>query len=160
MARDLAHTGARAHGENGAHDAGMSAARQSDLPSPDSAILGARIARALRERGLTQTDVSRRLVVRQATVSDWIAGRHVPRGEHLRGLAGMLGMSVDELLDVTEGAAPPFASWAAFIALHPEITDEERNSLRTIRWPSGRAPGVAQYELGLMMLRGAPTRTE
>lgn len=69
------------------------AQRQSAEPSSDLVILGARIARAVREKGLTQTDVARTLGVRNATVGDWVAGRFAPRGDNLRRLAEVLGMS-------------------------------------------------------------------
>jgi transcriptional regulator with XRE-family HTH domain len=137
-----------------AHDM---AQRQSAEPSSDLVILGARIARAVREKGLTQTDVARTLGVRNATVGDWVAGRFAPRGDNLRRLAEVLGMTADELLDVTAGGDPPFASWAAFIERHPELDDRARSFLRRLPWPDGHVPTVATYEIMLATFRSTAT---
>lgn len=133
-----------------AHDM---ATRQSGEPGSDLVILGARIARALKEKGLSQTYVARKLGVRNATVGDWIAGRFKPRAESVRELAEVLGMTADELLDVTAGDDPPFDAWSAFIAKHPEIDDKARHFLRRLPWPEGHTPTVATYEVMLATFR-------
>lgn len=132
--------------------------RQSADPKNDLVILGARITRAREGKGLSKTDVARELRVRNATVGDWEAGRYMPRGQSVRQLAELLGMTSDELLDVMGGAPPPFAAWEEMLAAHPEMTHDEREFLRRLPWPGDREPGLAQYEIGLMMLRGARPR--
>lgn len=134
-----------------AHDSAMP--RQSETASTDLEILGARIARAREGKGLTKTDVARKLGVRNATVGDWEAGRYTPRGDSLRALAEVLGMTVDELLDVTEGKAPPFPSWATFLERHPELADHELRFLRTLSWGPGHEPTVATYDVILATYR-------
>ena len=60
--------------------------------------------RDLREQaGLSQRALALRLGVRQQAVCRWEAGEVWPRSWMLRPLAGALGVSVDELLDVLDG---------------------------------------------------------
>lgn len=136
----------------GGYAEGM-AQRQSGEAGTDLEILGARIRRVLEEKGLSQTYVARQLGVRNATVGDWVAGRYIPRGDNLRELAEVLGMTADELLDVTAGGDPPFDAWRAFIAKHPEIDDKARHFLRRLPWPEGHTPTVATYEVMLATFR-------
>lgn len=61
--------------------------------------LGARI-RGLREaRSLTQVEVADHLGVSQTAVSYWEKGRRVPSVAMLARLAGLLGVTIDELID-------------------------------------------------------------
>ena len=112
------------HRTSVAYDHDMSA-RQSETSPADLVILGARIARARQGKGLTKTDVARELKVRNATVGDWEAGKYAPRGDNLRVLAELLDMTADELIDVTEGKAPPFESWQRFLDRQKHITEDE-----------------------------------
>lgn len=134
-------------------------ARQSEGAPTDQAILGARIARARQGKGLTKTDVARQLKVRNATVGDWEAGKNLPRGENLRRLAELLDMTADELIDVTEGKAPPFESWHQFLAQQTHITDDEVRFLRQQRWGDGHVPSVHSYEVMLGVYRGSRVKT-
>lgn len=64
-------------------------------------------------------------------------------------------MTADELIDVTEGADPPFASWRVFLERHPELTDEERRFLRRLPWGDGYEPDPGHYDVMLIAYRGA-----
>lgn len=134
-----------------AHALGMPE-RQSEPTATDLEILGARIGRAIQEKGLSQTYVARQLGVRNATVGDWVAGRFTPRGDNLRRLAEVLGMTTDDLLDITEGKDPPFASWAAFVARN-ELTPDERRFLRKLEWGDGHEPSEPAYAAVLAIYR-------
>ena len=53
--------------------------------------------------GLSQRALALRLGVQKQTVCRWDTGETWPRSWLLRPLAGALGVSVDELLDVLDG---------------------------------------------------------
>ena len=55
--------------------------------------------REMRKRvGITQTELARRMGVRQNTVGQWERGTRQPRAEMLPDLADALGCTLDELL--------------------------------------------------------------
>lgn len=73
---------------------------------------GARL-RALREAaGLSQRELARQLDVHYSNISFWEQTGTVPRGEVLPALAGILGVSVDDLLGVTKAKPPKRAAGA------------------------------------------------
>ena len=67
---------------------------------------GALIARARRERGLTQREVGEALHVTLQAVSKWERGLSFPDAALLEPLAGLLGLTVSELLAGERGEAP------------------------------------------------------
>jgi transcriptional regulator with XRE-family HTH domain len=58
-----------------------------------------------RAAGLTQWEVAQSLHTRPPQVSAWERGAAVPSTRFLRPLAGLLGVSVDELLSVLDQTA-------------------------------------------------------
>lgn len=69
----------------------------------------ARIRRAATENGyrVTQTDIAKRLGIKQASVSEWNTLRGAPKLEHARILATDLGVTIDWLLNGTEPMRTP-----------------------------------------------------
>jgi transcriptional regulator with XRE-family HTH domain len=65
--------------------------------------LGRRLAALRKERGLTQTDLAKKLGTAQAVISDYERGKLRPNPEILVRLAKVLDVSADELL----GLRPP-----------------------------------------------------
>ncbi len=61
--------------------------------------LGMRIRALREERGVTQADFAREVLVARQTVSNWECGRTLPDVESLKLIAGYFGITVDELLD-------------------------------------------------------------
>jgi len=58
----------------------------------------ARFLRALRLRGVRQTDIAQRLGITQSAVSKWVRGRSTPDIPTLRQLAAILNVTVDYLV--------------------------------------------------------------
>jgi transcriptional regulator with XRE-family HTH domain len=104
---------------------------------------------------MTKAELARRLGVRWPTVHDWINGKSVPKPDHLRMIAEVLPVTLEELMGVAAGQDPPFAAWAEFLgtAEGAAITPDERRALQAIPWPPGREPTVASYHVALASLR-------
>ncbi len=70
--------------------------------------------RKMRTRiGITQTELARRLGVRQNTITQWERGSRQPRAEMLPKLADTLGCTLDELLRTAKAAEEKSAAPAA-----------------------------------------------
>lgn len=106
---------------------------------------------------MSKAELIRRLDLdRSATLHDWVADKYEPRAGHLRRLATVLEMTLEELLGVAEGQRPPFEAWDQFLET-PEgksATPEELRTLGAIFWPPGREPTVFGYQMHLAALRG------
>lgn len=72
-----------------------------------SETIGARISRLRREKNLTQDELSERLGVSAQAVSKWENDQSCPDISLLPELAGILGITVDELLTGKSSDAPP-----------------------------------------------------
>lgn len=59
--------------------------------------LGENLQRLRKERGLSQEEVARRLFVSRQSVSKWELDQSEPGVEYLKALAGLYGVSLDEL---------------------------------------------------------------
>jgi len=120
------------------------------------ATIGERINAAISKAGISQSELARRIGKDPPSVNKWVRGVKEPEAGSLMLIAGALGVTVDELLGVVEGAEPPFAAWGEFVST-PEgasITAAESRALRTIAWQPGKEPTVAGYLMMLAGLRG------
>jgi transcriptional regulator with XRE-family HTH domain len=121
------------------------------------ATIGERIQARAQELGLSKAELVRQLELdRSATLHEWIADKYEPRAGHLRRLAVVLQMTLEELVGVAEGQSPPFESWAQFLDT-PEgrgASPEELRTLAAIFWPPGREPTLFGYQMHLAALRG------
>jgi transcriptional regulator with XRE-family HTH domain len=61
--------------------------------------LGDRLGRLITDLRLTQNEVARRMSLNSSIINLWTAGKRPVPARRLPGLAGALGVSVDELLD-------------------------------------------------------------
>lgn len=61
--------------------------------------LGEKIRAARKDAGLTQAQMAQMLGVSRQAVTKWETGKGIPDIENLKVMAGLLGMSLDELLD-------------------------------------------------------------
>jgi transcriptional regulator with XRE-family HTH domain len=97
---------------------------------PKAKEIGDRIAQARREKGVRErrdirpVDVARALEVSGASVSDWEAGKIVPREEMMERLAAYLGTTPQWLRYAIPTDAPPPV--APDPALDRKVTPEER----------------------------------
>ncbi len=74
------------------------------FPSPEQKRLDvAKVEKRMAEEGLSASDVARKLNVSRETVSNWLAGDHLPRPGHLIRLGMTLSLTYEELI---LGAAP------------------------------------------------------
>ena len=84
--------------------------------------LGARIRAGMEQRGLTNVQVAVELGVDDSTVSNWKNGKREPEASQLLALAGMIGVTVEDLLGVQTDKARLWQ--AARIWLEATITVE------------------------------------
>lgn len=67
-------------------------------PDPQLVAFGARLRQARQDLGLSQEGLARRLPVSKDTIQAWEAGRNFLRFDSLRALAGVLDVSLVELI--------------------------------------------------------------
>ncbi len=99
--------------------------------------LGARIARALEQSGLSQGEVSRRTGMRPETISRYVGGG-TPRLGELVKVAHALGVSVDWLLGIDSEDPTPDPDVVAFIDRNPDLSPNEKAYLRRQMFKEGR----------------------
>jgi len=124
--------------------------------------VGERIGDALEQSGLSKSEAGRRITGRPdgyLYLHRWIQGNGPQDKEHLRKLAEVLGVTLDELLGVAVGQAPPYAAWEPFVAmcvqLGTPLSEEEWKSLASVRWLPDSEPSVETYLALRAVLRGA-----
>jgi transcriptional regulator with XRE-family HTH domain len=120
------------------------------------ATIGERIEARREELGLSKAELTRLLELdRSATLHEWIADKYEPRAGHLRRLATVLQMTLEELVGVAEGQRPPFEAWGQFLETDEgkSATPHELRTLAAIFWPPGREPTVFGYQMHLAALR-------
>lgn len=128
---------------------------------PDSgalrgSTLGERLADAIRRYvDDNKSEFARRVGKDRRLVHSWLDDEKRPDADSLRLIAETLPVTLEELLGVATGQAPPFPAWVDFLAT-PEglaMTPGERRALQSIAWPPGRAPTVASYQIALAAMR-------
>lgn len=95
----------------------------SALESPE-AWIGERVYRLRQAKGLTRSELAKRLGVSRQRVGNWERGLNTPTLGVLPGLARELGVTVDELIT----GEPSPQGW-----LSPEQREEARWCLETLR---------------------------
>lgn len=125
------------------------------VPSVRGATIGERISTSRGRRGWTKAELARRIGKSWRLLHKWESGEQSPDRESLQLLAGVLGVTIEELLGVAAGQDPPFASWPEFVASPPgsEMTPDERRALQSFAWPQGTEPTVSGYVMVLAALR-------
>lgn len=71
----------------------------------DAKLLGEFIEARLKQVGMTKGELATRLGIGRSTISNWTAGRNVPDKSLLGPVAVELGVSVDELMEVSGSVA-------------------------------------------------------
>jgi transcriptional regulator with XRE-family HTH domain len=123
------------------------------------ASVGDRIAEARERLGWTKAELARRIGKPGKNgwrlIQKWEKGEQRPDRESLMLLAGVFGVSIEELLGVAEGQDPPFEAWRDFIttAEGRSMDAGERRMLQAIAWPPGREPTLVGYLMMLAALR-------
>lgn len=114
----------------------------------------------MRMSGVTKAELARRVGCNWRQVHSWVTGEKAPSADSLRKIAEALPVTLEELLGVATGQAPPFAAWDAFLATDEGavMADDERRTLQAIPWPPGREPTVASYQIALASLRATKAR--
>lgn len=88
----------------------------------------ARLIASIRESGLTQTEIAKRIGIRQATVSEYFHGKSMPALDTLANLCAVLDISADYLLGGSDYLGNVSAGHFA-----PTLTDAEEEVLRLFR---------------------------
>ena len=116
-----------------------------------------RIQSAMSLAGLNITDLSRATGTRWQTVQTWCKGHYRPSLKNLRKIAEATGVTAEELLDTPSSPPPTAASWPVFLeaATASGLTEAERRSLASIRWPEGKEPTLLSWWTALSALRVA-----
>lgn len=70
------------------------------------AVFSTNLKRLMRRDGLKQSDIVARLNVSKAQVSDWCAGKNLPRSNLLGGLTDIFHCKLSELVGDEKAAAP------------------------------------------------------
>ena len=65
---------------------------------------GSKLRGARQARGLSQSELGRRIGAHVTSISDWERGENSPSGRHIAGIARELGISVGELYGETPAA--------------------------------------------------------
>lgn len=60
-----------------------------------------RLREYMSDQGLTQSELAKRFEVSQATISDWLSGKTMPKPSRLVTISRKTGISVDALLGAT-----------------------------------------------------------
>lgn len=92
--------------------------------------MGARIARLLKEQGMTQRELAARVGTTEAAISKYVKGEREPRAEILANMATVLKTTSEALLGLDEGVKTPFGTVKALCArAAADMTQEEKNEL-------------------------------
>lgn len=120
--------------------------------------LGARIGRLRDERGLSRAEFARKVGVSNQAATQWELHDSQPHMKHLRKIAAVLGVTLDELSPVVEIEQPQgHSAWAVFLG-SPEgqsMTKEEQAILGSIDW-QGREPTPQALAALLAVVRMTP----
>ncbi len=123
------------------------AKRQSE-PDPDVIALGRRIDAIATEKDIDTTQLQKAAGVTWAAADRWRKGKARPKIGHLRAIARVLGVKLDDLLG-PEDYEPPYAAWLAFLETPTgkEIarSPERKRWLATQYFPDDEEPTVATY---------------
>lgn len=70
-------------------------------------------------------------------------------------IAEVCGVTLEEIMGVADGQAPPFEAWARFLDTPTgrELSDAHRRTLAAMPWPPGMQPTVAAYLMAAESLR-------
>lgn len=127
------------------------------------ASIGERIALLREERGLSKSDLARRVwpdvsPPRYRSIQRWESEEGSPGRDNLARVAEALSVTIEELLGVAEGQEPPFAAWKEFLATPrgQGMTESQRATLASMYWRDTE-PTVAAYSVILSGLElGTP----
>lgn len=87
---------------------------------------------AMAAAGVSVNDLANQVGVSRQTVSAWRSGTATPSGQHAAAVAGVLGLSADELFSPAEGNPARVTVVFEGVARQPAELDAER--LRAYRW--------------------------
>jgi len=121
--------------------------------------LAERIDEACQLAGINTTQLAAKTGVTFAAAARWRKGRADPRGEHLRTIAEVTGVTVDELLGIYDGNEPPFEAWEELQAtpIWETLDPKQRKFLAALPWPNGVKPTLAAYLLAAQAIKSAGT---
>lgn len=119
--------------------------------------LGDRLMRLREERGLSRAELARRVGVSNQAATAWERAGSQPHMRHLRRIASVLGVGLEDLSPPVDDEVAAAGAWAAFLAT-PEgqsMSPEERQTLSSIDWQD-REPTPQVLAALLAVVRMSP----
>lgn len=97
------------------------------------AVFARNLERLMNNAGLKQSDIAVQLKVSKAQVSDWCAGKNIPRSNNLGALADLFGCNLSDLVSDKKPAPEDEGGLnedeKAVIAALRQLTPEEREKV-------------------------------
>lgn len=120
-------------------------------PSSEGTAMWERIDELAKRKNVTTQELAEATGVTWAAAKRWRQpkdeGGSDPKGTQLRGIAGALGVTVDELLGVYDGAEPVGDAWARFkdTDTFRRLSEEERRRVATTFWTDEHEPTLSAW---------------
>ena len=117
----------------------------------EASTFGDRLARAREHTGMDQSQLARRLGVKQATIRNWEADRSEPRANRLSMLSGLLGVSIIWLMTGEGEGTPEPSSGAEEQAADLQAVITELRELRVAQSKLAERAGRIEKRLRTLM---------
>lgn len=117
-----------------------------------------RIDEAARRAGVSTTQLAKAAGVTWAAAKRWRQDPpkgSIPQPENMAAIAEVCGVTIEEIMGVAAGQAPPFPAWERFLDTPTgrELAPAHRRTLAALPWPPGQQPTVAAYLMAAEALR-------
>lgn len=124
---------------------------KNDQSASEVSTMWRRIDELATKKGVTTQQIAEATGVTWAAAKRWRQpkdeGGAEPRGGQLRGIAKVLGVTVDELLQVYDGEEPTGEAWGRFKATdtYRRLTEDERRRVASTFWTDDHEPTLSAW---------------
>lgn len=138
-------------GSRQSHDMARVRTAFTSQPTSKGPALWERIDELAKRKNVTTQELAEATGVTWAAAKRWRQpkdeGGSDPKGTQLRGIAGALGVTVDELLGVYDGAEPVGDAWVRFkdTDTFKRLSEEERRRVATTFWTDEHEPTLSAW---------------
>lgn len=122
-----------------------------DQPTSEGSAMWERIDALAKRKGVTTQQLADAADVTWAAAKRWrqpkTKGGSEPSGENLRAIAGVLGVTTDELLRIYDGYEPQFASWQEFkgTETYKRLSVEQVKRVAATPWADDAIPTLSSW---------------